>query len=77
YHMAIVKLTGNPLMVKAYEILQNVLEESMISVIEKMKYSPGLGFHGRILDAMRKKDAALAEQLMRDHIRQNYMYFDI
>lgn len=76
YHMAIVKLTGNPLMVKAYEILQNVLEESMVSVIEKMKYSPGLGFHARILDAMKKKDAALAEQLMRDHIRQNYGYFD-
>ena len=29
-----------------------------------------------IKDAMKKKDEALAEQLMREHIRQNYAYFE-
>ena len=75
--MVIVKLTDNPMMIKAYEILLNVLTESMNSVIEKMKYKPALNFHRKIIDAMKKKDEVLAEQLMREHIRQNYTYFDL
>ena len=75
YHMTIVKMTGNPLMVKAYELLLNVLTESMDYVIERMKYKPALDYHRRILDAMKKKDEVLAENLMHEHIRQNYDYF--
>ena len=76
FHRTIVNLTGNPLIIKAYEILQNVLEESMSSVIDQMKYAPGISYHSRILEAMRAKDEALAEALMREHIRQNYGYFE-
>ncbi len=75
YHMMIVKLTENPMLIKAYEILWSVLRDSMNSVIEEMKYVPALDYHRKILDAMRKRDATLAEQLMREHIRQNYTYF--
>ena len=76
YHMVIVKMTGNPMMIKAYELLLNVLKESMDYVIERMKYKPALDYHQKILDAMRKKDEVLAEDLMREHIRQNYAYFE-
>lgn len=76
FHMAIVSMTGNPMMIKAYEILLNVLRESMNSVIEKMKYKPALGYHKKIIDAMKKKDPVLAEQIMREHIKQNYAYFE-
>lgn len=76
YHMTIVKMTGNPMMIKSYELLINVLKESMDYVIEKMKYEPALDYHQKILDAMRRKDAELAEQLMRQHIEKNYAYFE-
>ncbi len=76
FHMKIVNLTGNPMIIKAYEILLNVLTESMNSVIEKMKYKPALTFHKKIISAMKAKDADLAEQLMHEHIRQNYTYFE-
>lgn len=76
FHMTIVKMTGNPLIIKSYELLLNVLKESMDYVIEKMQYAPALEYHQQILDAMRSKDAALAEQLMRRHIEQNYAYFE-
>jgi len=76
FHMAIVKMTDNPMMVKAYEILLNVLMESMDNVIEKMKYKPALDYHRKILDAMKKRDEVQAEALMREHIRQNYAYFE-
>ncbi|MCR4657875.1 MAG: FadR family transcriptional regulator [Lachnospiraceae bacterium] len=76
YHMTIVNLTGNPMIIRAYEILGTVLKESMVSVIEKMKYTPALGYHRKILDAMKEKDEVLAEKLMREHIRQNYQYFE-
>ncbi len=76
YHMTIVNLTGNPMIIRAYEILGTVLKESMVSVIEKMKYTPALEYHGKILDAMRARDEILAEKLMREHIRQNYQYFE-
>ncbi len=76
YHTAIVKLTGNPMIIRAYEILQTALKESMFAVIEKMRYTPALNYHRKILDAMKARDAVLAEQLMREHIRQNYSYFE-
>ena len=76
FHTLIVRETGNPLIIKSYDILRNVLKESMVSVIEKMKYSPALGYHEKILSAMKSRDAELAEKLMREHIRQNYSYFD-
>ncbi len=76
FHMAIVKMTGNPMMIKAYEILLHVLTESMDYVIEKMKYKPALDYHRKILDAMKNRDEVLAVKLMREHIRQNYAYFE-
>lgn len=75
FHTTLVKLSGNPLIIRAYQILAQVLEESMRSVIHAMKYSYGLDYHNRILEAMRKGDAELAEKLTREHIRQNYSYF--
>ncbi len=76
YHITIVNMTGNPMIIKAYEILKNILTDSMVSVIEKMKYGPALDYHRKILDAMKRKDEVLAEQLMHEHIRQNYAYFE-
>ena len=75
FHMAIVEITGNPLIIKTNQILQAVLAESMNSVIEKMRFAPGLEYHEKILNAMKEKDAHKAEHLMREHIRQNYQYF--
>ena len=76
FHMTIVKLTENPMIIKAYEILLNVLTDSMDSVIEKMKYKPALDFHKRIIDAIKARDEVLAEQLMHEHIKHNYSYFE-
>ncbi len=75
FHMIIVNLTANPMIIKAYDILKNVLTDSMSDVIEKMKYKTALDYHQRIIEAMRRKDEVLAEQLMHEHIRQNYSYF--
>ena len=75
FHMYIVGITDNPLIIKTNQILRNVLSESMKSVIEKMKYAPGLNYHARILAAMKNHDSQQAEALMREHIQQNYKYF--
>lgn len=75
FHMYIVRMTENPLMIKAYQILLHILTESMNSVIDKMRFAPALDYHSRILAAMQKKDAKLAEKIMREHISQNYRYF--
>ena len=75
FHMKLVELSGNPLMIRAYQILLPVLSDSMHSVIEKMKFTPALDYHARILEAMKEKDPDKAEQLMREHIRVNYDYF--
>lgn len=75
FHMEIVKITKNPLIIRTNQILLHVLAESMNSVIEKMRFAPGLDYHARILKAMKEHDGPLAEKLMREHIRQNYQYF--
>jgi GntR family transcriptional repressor for pyruvate dehydrogenase complex len=74
FHSRIVEMTENPLLIKAYTILLPVLEESMKSVVEKMRFA-GLEYHVRILQAMKDHNAALAESLMREHIHKNYNYF--
>ena len=75
FHTLLVKFSSNPLIIRAYQILAQVLDESMQSVIKAMKYSSALDYHSRIINAMRKRDAALAEKLTREHIRQNYSFF--
>ncbi len=39
-------------------------------------HKPALDYHRKILDAMKNRDEVLAEELMREHIRQNYAYFE-
>ena len=75
FHMYICEMTHNPLIVKSNRILREVLELSMTRVVEKMSYSNGLSYHRRILDAMKARDSAGAEALMREHIRANDAYF--
>ncbi len=75
FHMEIVKITKNPLIIRTNQILLHVMAELMNSVIEKMRFAPGLDYHTRILKSMKEHDGPLAEKLMREHIRQNYQYF--
>ena len=75
FHTAIGQITKNPLIIRTNSILRDVLEPSMKEVIQRMVYETALRYHAQIIDAIRQKDSALAEDLMRKHIEENKAFF--
>lgn len=75
FHTAIGQITKNPLIIRTNSILRDVLEPSMKEVIQRMGYETALRNHAQIIDAIRQKDSALAEDLMRKHIEENKAFF--
>ena len=75
FHTAIGQITKNPLIIRTNSILRDVLEPSMKEVIQRMGYETALRYHAQIIDAIRQKDSALAEDLMRKHIEENKDFF--
>ena len=75
FHTAIGQITKNPLIIRTNSILRDVLEPSMKEVIQRMGYETALRYHAQIIDAIRQKDSALAEDLMRKHIEENKAFF--
>ncbi len=74
FHRTIVEATRNPLIIKSYQILEDVLAKSMTNTIKKMKFV-GMDYHVRILDSLKKHDGDTASNDMRAHIRNNIMVF--
>lgn len=77
FHVQIGKMTMNPLIIKTNSILQDILMISMTEVVERLGCEAGLYYHNKMLDAIRRHDAVLAMDLMREHIGKNVEYFDV
>lgn len=74
FHNEIGQITHNPLLIKTNEILQSVLEQSMLEVIDRMQYS-GIIYHKKLIEAIKAHEARRAQSVMREHIMQNENYF--
>ncbi len=76
FHFKIAQLTQNELIIKANSILKDILQTSMVEVIDKMGYENGLYYHRKILDAIIQRDGDKAMLAMQEHIRKNSFYFN-
>lgn len=72
FHKELVCITGNTLAIETYTILQHVLESTMAHIVELRGYTQGIYFHGRLLEAMRARDAVLCRQVMEAHIDDTF-----
>lgn len=69
FHIAIAEAAGNPLLILLVQMMKNILVE----MIEKGIYIEGgiddaIMRHGKILDALKTGDPAMAEAMMYDHL---------
>ena len=75
FHFEIARITRNPLIIKTYSILQEVLKQTMNEVICKMGYENGIYYHEQIIQAIEARDGERAAALMEEHIMKNFEYF--
>jgi DNA-binding FadR family transcriptional regulator len=68
FHLAIAEATGNPIIAKVNLIIKHILSVSMESIVRALGNQDGLDYHRRILDAIERRDAGLAERLMEEHV---------
>lgn len=75
FHMEIVKMTNNPLMIKTYSILKDVLDVALRDIIDKMRFERAIEYHGKMLQAMHRRDPDEAARYMAEHINvaKDYM----
>ena len=71
FHHQIGLITGNPLMIRTYEILTDVLHTAMETVVAHMGPDAGYYYHAQIVEAIAKHDSDLAYNTMRRHIEAN------
>lgn len=68
FHQEVVKMTSNPLMVKTYAILSDVLNVALQDIIDKMRFERAVEYHAKMLDAMHRRDPEEAAKYMAEHI---------
>ena len=69
FHTALALATHNSVIVKVNAIMHDMLKKAMEEIVVKTGFEDGMHYHACILDAVAKRDAALATRLMREHIQ--------
>lgn len=75
FHFKIGEITGNPMIIRTNQILQDTLRATMAEVIRRMGCGPALEYHGKIIDAIEAHDEDTVAALMAAHIGKNRDYF--
>jgi GntR family transcriptional regulator, transcriptional repressor for pyruvate dehydrogenase complex len=68
FHLALAKATGNPVIVKVNDIIKSILSASMDDIVHTLGTRDGIDYHGRLIAAVKARDAARAEKLMEEHV---------
>ena len=76
FHFKISQMTRNPLIIKTNEILREVINSYVTTIIEKMGWDLALKYHGKIIDAIIAKDEKGAVEVMREHLENNVKYIE-
>ncbi|MHC1684442.1 MAG: FadR/GntR family transcriptional regulator [Clostridiaceae bacterium] len=70
FHMKIIQGSGNPLVVKVYELLRDLLAYHQKSLYKSLGPSGGVKEHKYILDVLKSRDSELAAIYIRRHIER-------
>ncbi len=75
FHMLLTKANGNPLFEDAMTLGKAFLrEQQILTSQEEWRRDKAGKFHGQILDAVRNRDEYAAENIMREHMDDTYIY---
>ena len=71
FHAELARISKNKVISKVMDILQLILQESVVDIVPFVGTEMGIYYHKQILDALRRRDKELARKLMDEHITTN------
>ena len=74
FHVLMGSITKNPLIIKTYQILYDVMRTSVYEMVERMGLSSALEYHQKLIEAVEAHDADAAEKIAKAHIENNRLY---
>lgn len=72
FHKGISDATGNLYLKQVFSIIETNFTKSLVENAHHMGTSSGIHFHRKLCDALEKRDAALAESVMEEHLKVTY-----
>ena len=76
FHNLLCKATGNTLANQIFQSYEPILHPAIENMVEVIGMDNGLKYHKLIIQALRKKDAKLAQELMIKHLETNMEIFE-
>ncbi|MDR1903631.1 MAG: FadR family transcriptional regulator [Treponema sp.] len=68
FHYRLAEITRNPIIIKVYEILNDILSTAMTDIVNLLGRDLGLIYHRKLIDSLKKGDKDKSEALMEEHI---------
>ncbi len=69
FHRKVAEASKNPILIKAMRGIEEVLATTMDSIVTLLGCAIGIRYHRELLAALRKRDKALCEKLMEEHLQ--------
>lgn len=76
FHYKIAHISRNALIIKTYEIIDDIYTVHMKRMVSSMGGEMGVYYHKKIVDAIEKHNPALARSYMLEHIHQNIIFIN-
>ena len=76
FHYMIAKISRNSLIIKTYEIVNEIYAAHMKDLVKHMGGEVGVYFHRKIVDAIEAHDADKARACMFEHINKNKEFLE-
>ena len=70
FHYLIAQASRNPILIKVYEIINEILAVAMVDIVRMLGCEQGIKYHRLLIDALQKGDKAECEALMDEHIEK-------
>ncbi len=68
FHLVLAQASKNPILVKVYSVIRDVLSASWEEVVRTLGTRDGLSYHPRIFEAVKARDTRAAVALMEEHV---------
>lgn len=77
FHMLIGKMTQNPMVEGIYRVQNSVMRSCWHNIGTAKGADSGIYYHGRLLEAFQRRDAAACRQIMTEHVTATWnMFFE-
>lgn len=70
FHYRIAQCTNNPIIIKVYSLINEMLSTAMVDIVDMLGCEIGLRYHRQLIDALRSKNKEACKKTMEAHIQE-------